>query len=308
MRHIASRRALHTVGIAVLLAAVVTAAAGGWTVIRVRSGDTLWALARSHHTTVAELVAVNHLPGNGNLIYAGQTLRVPVAAPPAPPRPAWRTVNTGYVVRSGDSLYGLAARFHVDWRVIAQRNHLPRSLVVMIGQRLVIPQKVRVTGPPRAAMPSRGYPSAVLAAAAHHRALLAGRAVPSAYTVQTLIRQVSRAFGVDPALALGLAYQESGFNQRVVSPADAIGVMQVLPSTAQFVSTYVVHRRLDLLDTRDNIVAGVGLLSVLLRRAPMPVAIAGYYQGLQSVRTQGMFADTKAYVRNVTALRARFAR
>ena len=35
-------------------------------------------------------------------------------------------------------------------------------------------------------------------------------------------------------------------------------------------------------------------------------AIAGYYQGLSSVRDRGMFDDTKQYVENVQALRGRF--
>lgn len=302
----ALRRALRTLGIAVLLAAVVTAASGGWTTIRVRAGDNLTAIAQRHHTTVRELVALNHLAGNGNLIYAGQALRVP--APPKPRHPSgWRTVDRHYVVRSGDSLFGLAARFHVDWRVIAQRNHVPSSLVVQLGQRLTIPQRVRVTTQ-RVHVPVWRYPASVRRSADHHRALLRQRRAPSRTEVMRIIRRTARAFGVDPALALALAYQESGFNQRVVSPADAIGVMQVLPGTGHFVSRYVVHRHLDLLDARDNITAGVGLLSVLLHSARTPIAVAAYYQGLGSVRSRGMYADTKAYVRNVAALRAYFAR
>jgi soluble lytic murein transglycosylase-like protein len=111
---------------------------------------------------------------------------------------------------------------------------------------------------------------------------------------------------VDPALALAVAQQESGFRQDVVSWADAIGVMQVLPSTGRWVSRAVVGRPLDLLRTRDNIIAGVSLLRVLTNAAPLPQAVAGYYQGLASVRRNGMYADTRAYVRNVLALRQRW--
>ena len=66
-----------TVALPLVLAAVVTASASGITLIRVHPGDTLSAIAERYHTTVAHLVALNHLPGNGDLIYAGQTLRVP---------------------------------------------------------------------------------------------------------------------------------------------------------------------------------------------------------------------------------------
>ena len=48
-------------------------------------------------------------------------------------------------------------------------------------------------------------------------------------------------------------------------------------------------------------------LRLLTRAAPTRVAIAGYYQGLASVRQRGMYRDTRAYVANVLALRARFA-
>jgi soluble lytic murein transglycosylase-like protein len=118
-----------------------------------------------------------------------------------------------------------------------------------------------------------------------------------------MIRGTARALGVDPALALAVAEQESGFHQRVVSPADAIGVMQVLPSTGRWVGREVVGRPLDLLDASDNVLAGVSLLAVLTRAAPVRTAVAGYYQGLASVRRHGMLPDTRRYVANVLALR-----
>lgn len=296
-----TRHALTALGVPLLLAAVVMASAPGWVTIRVRSGDTLSEIAVKHHTTVAALVALNRLPGNGHLIYAGQTLKVPGAAARA--TTTTRTVDRVHVVRSGDSLFGIAARYHVDWHVIAKRNHLPSSLVVRLGQHLVVPQRVTTT---TATGTSTHYPSAVSSSAARHRAQLAARTVASRSEARRMIRSTAAAFGVDPALALAVAYQESGFNQRVVSAVDAIGVMQVLPSTGDYVSRYVVGRHLDLLSTRDNVVAGVALLSVLTRAAKVDVAVAGYYQGLASVRSRGMYADTKRYVRNVLALRARF--
>jgi hypothetical protein len=56
------------------------------------------------------------------------------------------------------------------------------------------------------------------------------------------------------------------------------------------------------------VTAGVVILKALLRSASSTdQAIAGYYQGLASVRSRGMFADTKAYVRSVRALHARLS-
>jgi len=84
--------------------------------------------------------------------------------------------------------------------------------------------------------------------------------------------------------------------------------MQVEPYTGAYLSTYGVHRHLNLYNANDNATAGVALLAVLLRETHgnQAKAVAGYYQGLASVQSRGMFNDTKAYVRSVLALRNRF--
>jgi soluble lytic murein transglycosylase-like protein len=275
------------VGLPILLGCLLTASVPGLLHIRVRPGDTLWALAQRYHTSVAELVALNHLPGNGNLIYAGQLLEVPGAAAPTPAardRTAirWRP----YRVVAGDCLYCIAARFHANPLAIAERNHLPASMVVELGQVLYVPQLVRVAPP--AAPP-------------------AGGEWWSRTSVRELIVHTARAFGVDPALALAVSWQESGFQQDIVSGAGAIGAMQVMPATGRFVAGYVVDHGLDLYDAPDNVIAGVAMLSVLLRAGSVADAVAGYYQGLGSVRAHGMYPDTRRYVADVLALRSYFA-
>jgi soluble lytic murein transglycosylase-like protein len=122
-----------------------------------------------------------------------------------------------------------------------------------------------------------------------------------------MIRAIAARWHVDPKLALAVSWQESGFNMRVVSPVGAIGAMQVMPYTGAWLSEAVVHRKLNLFKASDNITAGVALLSVLTHSAKsVQQAVAGYYQGLQSVRDHGMYDSTKQYVANVMALRARF--
>jgi soluble lytic murein transglycosylase-like protein len=295
------RLSLRPIALAILLAIAVTASASGVTFYRVRGGDTLSAIAARYHTSVARLVALNHLPGNGNLIVAGSRLRVPgkAAHKRAPRRaaPVYRTVVSHYVVRRGDSLYAIAARWHVRPSVIAARNHLPRSLVVMLGQRLAIPHRVRVA--PAAKKPAAGHP---------HQ--FAWGKVPRPDQVAAIIRVTAKRWGVDPRLALAVGWQESGFNQRWVSSTGAIGAMQVEPATGVFVAKYVVHRALTLYDARDNATAGVALLALFIRETHGNVrhAVAGYYQGLNSVLSRGMYNDTKRYVANVLALRNRFRR
>ena len=123
--------------------------------------------------------------------------------------------------------------------------------------------------------------------------------------MRTLIITTAKRYGVDPELALAVSWQESGWKQRVVSPANAIGAMQVIPSTGRF-SSSIVGRDLDLLKAQDNVTAGVVLLDRLTGAAQLDIAVAGYYQGLGGVKKNGMYPDTKQYVKNVLRIKAQF--
>jgi len=276
-------------------------------VITIQPGDTLWDLARRHGTTVSALTELNGLEGSG-AIYAGRTLKLSGGA--GGPAPAAGLVH---VVSAGETLSGLAARYGTTSRAIAQANGLASSGLIRIGQRLTVPgaapaaAPAAAPGPPSA--PQNGgvtIPARVLESAARHRATLAARPQPSKARVRDLVAATARQEGVDPSLALAVAFHESGFQQRVVSPVDAIGVMQVLPSTGRGISR-VAGRELDLLDVEDNVLAGVLVLKQLLRATgDGDAALAGYYQGLGSIAKKGRLPQTEAYIRNVNALRPRF--
>ncbi len=136
--------------------------------------------------------------------------------------------------------------------------------MLQVGQKIRIPvtAKLEQTGPNSFA--GRTYPSGVVDAATAHRRLLAERHVPSRSETRAMIVAIARSHGLDPRLALAIGWQESGWNQREVSVADAIGVMQVIPSSGGWASD-MAGRHLDLLNTRDNITAGVVILRSLTR-------------------------------------------
>jgi len=287
--------------IPLLLAAAVTAAATSHPVYTVKPGDTLSAIALRYHTTVARLIALNNLPGNGNLIFAGQTLRLPGQAGSGPggASSSSHVTVSYYTVVSGDTLDGIAARFHVRPSVIARRNHLPSSLVVQLGQRLAIPHRVRTVHS------AGGSGESVLIR--RDWAILHSHHPPSRNHMQQMVRATAEHWGLDPAFAQAISYQESGFNMREVSAVGAIGSMQVMPYTGEWVATDVVHRSLDIFRAQDNVTAGVALLSVLYNEKHSErLAAAGYYQGLGSVRAHGMFRSTRQYVRDVMSLRRGF--
>lgn len=291
------------IALPVALAAALTASvSGGGNQITVKRGETLSEIALRYHTTVSRLVALNHLPGDGDLIYAGQSLRVPGSSHAQ--RPATHMGTIFHTVVPGDTLYGIAAHYHVKPGVVARRNHLPSSLTVVLGQRLAIPHRVQTRS---GGGTSSGHASTASAQAVHDRTYLAHRYEPSQATLESMIRSTAARWHVDPSLALAIGWQESGWNMRAVSGVDAIGTMQIMRYTGSYLSSDVVHRNLNLFDAQDNITAGVALLSVLTNEASSTQqAIAGYYQGLQSVRDHGMYSDTKQYVASVMALRQRY--
>ena len=96
----------------------------------VRSGDTLSGIAAAHGTSWQELQRINGL-ANANLIFPGQVLKLPGGGKPAPQK---RT----YVVRSGDNLSAIAARYGTSWQALAQKNGLSNPNLIFPGQVLRI--------------------------------------------------------------------------------------------------------------------------------------------------------------------------
>jgi LysM repeat protein len=302
-------------GIAVplLAAGVITAGSPGFGQYKVKNGDTLSHIAARYGTTVKTLVALNNLPGNGNAIYAGDVLTLPgkSAQPQQTPRRQShpKAGQIIYIVKSGDTIGKIAKRYRVTQGYLLSVNGLKPSSAIYAGRPLRVPVPVpKAKAKPVAkkknnTFAGRTYADHIVAQADKNRATLAKRKLPTRGQMRSLISSTARKYGVDPELALAVSWQESGWKQRVVSPANAIGAMQVIPSTGRFASS-IVGRNLDLLKPLDNVIAGVVLLDRLTAAAKLDVAVAGYYQGLGGVRRNGMYPDTKLYVKNVLRIKA----
>ena len=263
----------------------------------VRPGDTLSAVAARTRTPLASVYKLNRL-GPRSVIHPGQRLKV--RGTPAATRPAG---TAAYTVRAGDTLGAIAGHHDVSLAALLKANRFSVHTVIHPGQHIRLPAKPAKSSANTFA--GRTYPSAVVNAANRNRTTLAHRSVPSRTQTRAMIAATARRHGLDPRLALAVGWQESGWNQRQVSVANAIGVMQVIPSSGEWASQ-MAGRRLNLLNTQDNITAGVVILRSLTRSAKnTDQAIAGYYQGLYSVQKNGMYADTKAYVAAIKAHRSR---
>ena len=186
---------------------------------------------------------------------------------------------TWHVVRPGESFFSIAARYHVSpWR-LARRNRLSLMTVIVPNQRLALPRGARTTASPTAGPPA------------------------SRDSVRAAIDYWSRVYGVDPTLARALAWMESGFQQDVVSNVGALGVMQLLPETWEFVDTVLLGVRTPRA-YQGNVRAGVRYLRWQLDEfdGDVRLALAGWYQGARAVRERGLYGETKEFVRIVLAL------
>jgi soluble lytic murein transglycosylase-like protein len=268
-------------------------------------GETLWSIASASNLTTRTLAAANGLPEGANVV-AGSTITVPsesegaaalahsapttsggVAAPP----PAG-----AYIVQPGDTLTGVAARAGVSPGAVAAMNGLAPDASLISGTALKLPAGAPGTGGTPA--PQSTAPAAPQAAPHPTSGRLAAAD----------IGRIAGENGVPPALAAAIAWQESGFSNDTVSPANARGVMQVMPGTWTWVQGNLANRPLDPSSPQDNVNAGTLYLRQLLQDSggDAATAIAGYYQGQASVRSIGMLPQTRRYVDNVLALRSRF--
>jgi soluble lytic murein transglycosylase-like protein len=113
-------------------------------------------------------------------------------------------------------------------------------------------------------------------------------------------------YRLDPGLVRALAWMESGYHPGLVSSSGARGVMQVLPSTKEYVETVLLGRRVPW-TVSGGIHVGVVYLRQLLREfnGNERLALAGWYQGPASVHRNGVTRGTRAFVADVLALRRR---
>lgn len=281
-----------------------TAAAARAATYVVRPGDTLGDIAIRYKVSLATLYSLNKISRTA-YIQPGQRIRVPAPAARARAKSAASAAVTTTIltVRLGDTLSDLAARHKVTTASLLKANHLSLRSILQIGQKLkvVAPRKATSSN----TFAGRTYSATIVNAATANRAYLAHHNVPGRTQIRAMIVATARRHGVDPNLALAISWQESGWNQRQVSVANAIGAMQVIPSSGLWASQ-LAGRKLNLLNAQDNITAGVIILRALSRSATtQSQAIAGYYQGLYSVQKSGMYTDTKHYVASVLALTIR---
>jgi len=203
----------------------------------------------------------------------GLQSRVPVEAvhPPALLR---------YTVKPGDSLTAIARRHHTTLRRLTRLNKIDPRKPLLIGTKLRLPAARRVVS------------TAVSAT--------------DASAVRGYLDQWSAHYGIDPSLARALAWMESGYNNTVVSSVGAQGVMQLLPTTWDYVERVLIQHPVQH-DAYGNVHVGMAYLNHLLHAfdGNQPLALAAWYQGERSVKARGPYKVSKTFVADVLALKQR---
>jgi LysM repeat protein len=278
----------------------------------VSAGESLSSVAALDGLSVSQLAAANGLSTDSILI-DGATLQIPPqssgttedvsvssdSASATSSQPSTPTSSGGsgsYVVQPGDTLSAIAAREGTSVDQLAAANGLDPAGLLLAGVDLSLPGASRSSSTSEPVSTGSGTS--------------AGGAQPTPETVSAgEVGTIAQSEGVSPSLAEAIGWQESGFNNDLVSSTGAVGVMQIEPGTWDYIGQNLAGPPpLQPASAHDNIRAGTLLLHSLLADTGGDPALtaAGYYQGLSSVRQNGLFSDTQQYVNNVLALRQQF--
>jgi len=165
--------------------------------------------------------------------------------------------------------------------------------VVLAAATIIVPHKVKPQSFDNKFLPP---PPPVVTTPIQNVAL-----VPPEHAYDEFILEASKVHRVDAVLIRSVIQAESAFNAMAVSPAGALGLMQLMPEVAAEMGVE------DPLDPRQNIMGGTKYLRRLLdlHRGRVPLALASYNAGAGNVSQYGgvpPFPETQKYVKEVTRL------
>ncbi len=124
---------------------------------------------------------------------------------------------------------------------------------------------------------------------------------PSRNEIENLIEKYSQRNGLDKDFVKALVRQESGFNPNATSKCGAMGLMQLMPGTAQGLGVTNPY------DIEQNIAGGTKYLKSMIDRfdGNEKLALAAYNAGPNAVKKYGgipPYQETQNYVKNVMSM------
>lgn len=209
-------------------------------------------------------------------------------------------------------LGGLAPVAHADvwvWLDEAGLAHFARD---RLDDRYVLYYRAPVAKPPSSAVSAQAAPERPPALEDYSPKLAAFFQSSARYRkIKPLLKEASRAYGIDMELLQSLIVAESAFNPAAVSDKGAIGLMQVMPDTARrfgIDSDRVLSIETKLANPRINVHIGSRYLRMLLDMFPgrLDLALASYNAGegavIKADNAIPNYKETQDYVAMVTEL------
>lgn len=174
-----------------------------------------------------------------------------------------------------------------DAGIVRSTVRVDRSSGRLVRTQLVLPREV----PPLEVIAQEAA-ATLPATLAKPTSLAAGRA-----QLDEIVEQSAAAYGVDPLLVRSVMQVESNYNPNAVSPKGAMGLMQLMPSTARQLGVT------NAFDVRQNIEGGVKFLRYLKSKFNDDrLVLAAYNAGEGAVKKHGWippYPETIDYVYNV---------
>lgn len=120
------------------------------------------------------------------------------------------------------------------------------------------------------------------------------------YPYYKQIQAVAKKYKVAPELIAGIVRIESNFDRYCVSPVGAVGLMQLMPSTARGVARSMGLAHYDLYDPETNLELGTRYMTILLKQfdGHIPTALSYYNAGRRGIVSRGVYRNRR-YIRIV---------
>ena len=281
----------------------------------VKAGENLSQIAQRYNTSITEITRLNNIY-NPNFIVVGQRIILPSS----------ETTST-YYVKSGDTLSDIAVELRTTVSKLIQLNGISNPNFLRIGAPIKysknavtntadVPSsfKYRVREGDTLSSVAKRFETSVseirkLNNLSSNAQIYAKNliTIPSPQIIYT-IHYWAVQYGVPPDLLKALTWWESGWDNRLVSYAGAIGIGQLIPNTVSFVSEALIGRRLNPYIPEQNIQMSARFIAYLLAETNYNTnyALASYYQGLGAVRRHGVYNSSWNYINGIQALRAQF--
>ena len=217
-----------------------------------------------------------------------------------------------YVVQPGDSLWAISHAHGLTVDELAAANHMQPNDLLLIGRHLYIPGSAGPAAPTHASGSAASHSQNPWTFCSTFSESGGAWGVlpqvladsPDRLALQPLFVRWADHYNLSLPLLEAVAWEESGWQQNVVSPVGAVGIGQIMPATGKFIATVLIGQHMDINSASDNIRLSAAFLSYLadVEGNNRCATIAAYYEGPLNMSKYGVFPESQQYVASVEAI------